>query len=232
MVGRDEITRESSSMNGKRSLRIALWACGPLLLCCAVTQSSTAPRPDHRPGAAVVADSPRPCPRAQIEREAILDLVHEYRFITDHASIDRLSDAIHQEAVAAGVDPLLVAAIVARESSFRSRVESHAGAVGLMQLRPFVAKDLAERHQVEWRGLETLHAPELNLRLGARYYRELTVRFGGDPRLALAAYHRGPTRLARQLERGPLGDSRYVDRVLELYERLDERRREGLSVRS
>ena len=156
----------------------------------------------------------------QVDRQAILALVGEHRADTDTEWRAQVSDAIYDEAMAAGIDPLLVAAIVARESSFRERVVSHAGAVGLMQLRPFVAEDLARQNDLEWKGRETLNRPELNVRLGASYYRQLVVRFDGDAQLALAAYHRGPTRLRRQLERGTFTGSRYASRVMELYEAL------------
>lgn len=156
----------------------------------------------------------------QVDRQAIRTLIDEHRGDTDAQWRVQVSDAIYDEAMAVGIDPLLVAAIVARESSFRNRVVSHAGAVGLMQLRPFVARDLAEKSDLEWQGRETLHSPELNVRLGASYYRELIQRFDGDALLALAAYHRGPTRLRRQLNSGTFSGSRYARRVLELYEAL------------
>jgi soluble lytic murein transglycosylase len=83
-----------------------------------------------------------------------------------------------------------------------------------------VAEDLARQHDLEWQGRETLHHPGLNVRLGAFYYRQLVHRFDGDALLALAAYHRGPTRLRRQLDRGTFAGSRYARRVMELYESL------------
>jgi soluble lytic murein transglycosylase len=164
----------------------------------------------------------------QIDRQTILALVHEHRGDTDAEWRRQVSDAIYEEAMGVGIDPLLVAAIVARESSFRNRVVSHAGAVGLMQLRPFVARELARQNDMEWQGRETLHCPELNVKLGASYYRELIQRFEGDALLALAAYHRGPTRLRRQLDRGTFSGSRYAQRVLELYEALSAGRDELL----
>ena len=65
------------------------------------------------------------------------------------------------------------------ESSFRPGAVSEAGAVGLMQLRPFVAQDVAERNDLLWSGEITLVEPNQNVRLGVRYYRELVDRFQG-----------------------------------------------------
>ena len=157
---------------------------------------------------------------SQEGRATILALVQEHR----QGGIDRrhreLADAIFYESVAANVDPLMVASIVARESSFKSRAVSPVGAVGLMQLRPFVARDVARSADLEWRGLETLHDPEINLRLGILYYKQLVERFDGDPRKALTAYNFGPTRVSRELRSGKYNGSHYADRVIELHARL------------
>ena len=169
--------------------------------------------------------------RERVEIEVLHGLVGEYCGSADPTWRSHLVEVIHREATTAGIDPLLVAAIVARESSFRARVVSRAGAVGLMQLRPFVARDVARRVQLEWRDDETLRRPESNVRLGVTYYRELVQRFDGDPHLALAAYHRGPTRLERELRSGAFGGSGYASRVLRLYGELDAGRRDRLAPR-
>ena len=192
------------------------WLCGLVLLLFAAS-----PAPPGGPGAR---ELERAEARARVEREMLRALVRQHRRAADESWRDRLVDAIHDEATIAGVDPLLVGAIVARESSFRSLAVSRAGAVGLMQLRPWVARDLARRTELEWREGETLWQPESNVRLGVSYYRELVRRFGGDSKLALAAYHRGPTRLARELRAGSFAESRYAQSVLALYRELDTRR--------
>ena len=70
---------------------------------------------------------------------------------------------------------------------------------------------------VEWNGVETLHRPDRNVRLGALYYRELLERFDGDHERALTAYNYGPTRVRRQIANGTYRGSSYARRVLELY---------------
>jgi len=169
--------------------------------------------------------------RDRVDIEMLHGLVFEHCRLADASWRNRLVEAIHQESKSAGVDPLLVGAIVARESSFRTLVVSRSGAVGLMQLRPFVARDLARRTELEWREGETLRRPESNVRLGVTYYRELMQRFGGDASLALAAYHRGPTRVARELRQGVFAGSGYARRVLGLYGELDARRNRRLARR-
>lgn len=160
------------------------------------------------------------------DRETILSVVRQHRRQANEDWLHMLADAIYQESIEAAVDPLLVASIVAKESSFRTRAVSHAGAVGLMQLRPWVARDVAERSDLEWAGRETLHSPNLNVRLGILYYKELMERFEGDAIKALTAYNYGPTRVSRQVREGSYAASNYAKRVLELYDQLSARRQE------
>lgn len=184
-----------------------------------VAECFSPPQPVVAPPEAIDADD-----IAAAELEAIRSLAQLHMAKAADDRLYALADAIFQESEAAGVDPLMVAAIVAKESSFRSGVVSRAGAVGLMQLRPFVARDIAERTELEWQGATTLHHPENNLRLGIHYYSELVDRFDGDVHLALAAYNRGPTRVSRQVRSGITITSRYADRILGLYRDLDAQR--------
>jgi soluble lytic murein transglycosylase len=157
--------------------------------------------------------------RVVLDTERVLEVVREHRRTATDVWRKTLAEAIVAEALAEDLDPLFVAAIVARESSFKTRIESHAGAVGLMQLRPWVARDLALRSAMEWDGKQTLHDPRLNVRLGVRYYKELFDRFG-DEQAALTAYCFGPSRVAQQLRAGTFGGSRYAREILALHERL------------
>jgi soluble lytic murein transglycosylase len=162
-----------------------------------------------------------------VEKDIILETVRRYRPTTEDSWRSVLAETVHREAAAAGMDPLLITAMVAKESSFQSRVVSRAGAVGLMQMRPFVARDVATRRgeaSVEWLGVETLHQPDSNVRLGILYYQELVDRFDGDLATALEAYNRGPSRVGRELREGSFSYSGYADSVLGLYDELDAQR--------
>ncbi len=85
-----------------------------------------------------------------------------------------------------GLDPHLVAAVVAAESSFRPDAVSAAGARGLMQLMPATARAL---------GVDS-GCPFANVAGGVRYLRAQLERFGSLT-VALAAYNAGPARIAR-----------------------------------
>ena len=99
------------------------------------------------------------------------------------------------------LDPSLLAAVIYTESRFNARAHSDAGAIGLMQLLPDTARGIAVRTGGNAFVVDDLYVPELNVRYGAWYLRNLLNRYG-DERTALAAYHAGPG------QRRPLAASR------------------------
>lgn len=120
------------------------------------------------------------------------------------------SAALERAAVAAGIDPRLLAALVRAESGFQPAARSHAGAVGLAQLMPETARGL---------GVDP-YDPLQNLQGGARYLAAQLRRFGSVP-LALAAYNAGPRRVQEAGGIPDIAETRtYVRRVLDEYARL------------
>jgi hypothetical protein len=89
---------------------------------------------------------------------------------------------IQTVAAETGVDADLLRRVVRQESGGNPRAVSPAGARGLMQLMPATARGL---------GVDP-DDPIQNLRGGARYLKQQLDRYGGDTRLALAAYNAGP----------------------------------------
>ncbi len=80
----------------------------------------------------------------------------------------------HAEARKAGLDPLLIMAVIGIESSFNPIAESVAGAKGLMQIIPrFHGEKLAE-----FGGDRAVYDPEANIRVGTRIIREYLTRTG------------------------------------------------------
>ena len=88
------------------------------------------------------------------------------------------------------LDPSLLAAVIYTESRFDAKATSSAGAIGLMQLLPETARGIAVRTGGDAFVVDDLYVPELNVRYGAWYLRNLLDRYG-DERTALAAYHAG-----------------------------------------
>ena len=129
-----------------------------------------------------------------------------------------IADVIVDESWRHGYDPLFVQAIVEVESTCSPSARSRAGALGLIQVKPATARDVADRSGILWEGSEGLMRPEVNVEIGLRYLAELEERFS-DPYLAVAAYNLGPTRVAR-MEPSSARRSRYVRKVMRRYEGL------------
>ena len=69
-------------------------------------------------------------------------------------------------------------------------------------------------------GEHQLLEPDLNIELGTYYLRQLVDHYHGDMDLALEAYNRGPTKLARLQADGGPGPRNYAERVLSRREEL------------
>lgn len=110
-----------------------------------------------------------------------------------------------------GLDPYLVVGLIRVESSGSNFARSPVDARGLMQIRPFVGKELAQKAKLEWDGADTLHDPAVNVALGVRYLAYLEKKFG-TVHNALSAYNLGPTRLRRQLAAGQQ-PADYADKI-------------------
>ena len=96
-----------------------------------------------------------------------------------------------------GIDPLVLLAVIRQESRFQSDVLSSAGAVGLMQLMPRTAAEVARREKMPKPGRKDLLRPAVNIRLGAAYLSRLVNGYGGDYYRAVAAYNAGEASVER-----------------------------------
>ena len=140
-------------------------------------------------------------------------------------------DIIVREARAQGLDPFFVAGLIRQESMFHSRIQSSAGAVGLMQLMPGTAREVAGSLGIRY-SPEGLDDPETNVRLGTTFLSSMVSRFDGLAEDALAAYNAGPSRIRqwRQrpayrdrdvfLEHIPFRETRHYVKVVQQYTRI------------
>jgi hypothetical protein len=116
-------------------------------------------------------------------------------FVTDP---DRraLAPAFEAAARESRVPATLLMALAWRESEWNEKAVSGAGAVGIGQLLPptstFVAQELLHQPGLDPR------RPVDNIRLTARYLRELINTFHGEERLGVGAYLQGSTSVASQ----------------------------------
>jgi soluble lytic murein transglycosylase-like protein len=131
----------------------------------------------------------------------------------------RVAGAIENARLNHHVDPMLVLAVIHQESHFRADARGPGGSIGLMQVRPFVAADVARRHNIPWSGAKTLLDPAANVQIGACYLSEMLKMFH-DPALAITAYNMGPYRVQRLVARGHHPKPAYLVSVLKHFQAL------------
>ena len=101
------------------------------------------------------------------------------------------------------LDPYLIAALIAQESTFTADVKSAANAYGLMQLLPSTGRQYARRIGITKRfSIGMLTTADTNLRMGTAYFADLVQQFGGT-HFALATYNAGPSRVQRWINDKP-----------------------------
>ncbi len=142
-------------------------------------------------------------------------------------------DIYKKNSKATGVALSFLYGISRQESMLNPRVKSPAGAVGLMQLMPGTAKLVSRQNKWSYGGERTLTNPEVNVRLGSAYIKNMLEKFSNNRILAAAAYNAGPGRIykweskdgrardaAMFIENIPFAETRkYVQNVL-LYDSI------------
>jgi len=122
-------------------------------------------------------------------------------------------ELVTQAALHAGLPPAIVHSIARAESGYREDAISPKGAIGLMQLMPKTAAELDVDP----------HDPAQNAEAGARYLRELLLKYENDPHQvskAVAAYNAGPAAVDKYHGIPPYPETvQYVNRVLKQYQK-------------
>ena len=140
-------------------------------------------------------------------------------------------DLVSQEADANDLPPLLLLALVRQESFFQPDALSFADALGLTQVIPTTAEEIAGQLEADDFQTSDLLRPAVSLRFGAHYLGNQLEFLDSDIPAALAAYNGGPGN-AQGWQEAALGDPElfletvafsetraYVELVLEHYAR-------------
>lgn len=101
------------------------------------------------------------------------------------------SEYVYKYSEENNLDPLLTFAIIKAESNFNRNIKSRSGAIGLMQLMESTALEEAEEVNEEIVVTESLYNPEINIKIGTKYYSKLIKKYNNNMLLALAAYNAG-----------------------------------------
>ncbi|MEW5738835.1 MAG: transglycosylase SLT domain-containing protein [Myxococcota bacterium] len=169
--------------------------------------------------------------RLWLKRELAGPITPERRPMWEIAYPRAFRDIVVTHATAAdGLDPDLLQALMREESALDPKALSWAGALGLCQLMPPTAAEVAAKLKLKRPSQAQLLEPDLNIRLGARYLSDLLLRAHGVKQFALAGYNAGESAVARWrrengdedlaawVEQIPLQETRgYVKRVLRSY---------------
>ncbi len=120
---------------------------------------------------------------------------------------------IRRNSLSYELDPYMIAALIAQESTFVPDIRSHANAIGLMQLVPATGRRYARTLKLRRYTTAQLETPETNVKLGTAYFSDLRKKFGGD-HYALASYNAGEYRVARWIaERPGLAQDEFIDDI-------------------
>ena len=122
-------------------------------------------------------------------------------------------DGIRKNAAARGLDPYIVAALIAQESTFDPKARSAANAWGLMQIIPSTGRRLARSLGIRRFSTTMLTDPDINLRMGTLYFSKLIEQFDGSY-YALASYNAGESRVVRwKAERPGIEQDEFIDDI-------------------
>lgn len=114
------------------------------------------------------------------------------------------ANEIQAAAKGQSLNPVLVRSLIRQESAFNPRAVSRSNALGLMQLIPPTAREMADLLK-----LGPLVLPEdgfrvgVNVQMGTTYLARMIRYFSGSVPLGLAAYNAGPRRMEAFLEARP-----------------------------
>jgi soluble lytic murein transglycosylase-like protein len=111
-------------------------------------------------------------PLDPVQRALVQSLSRRYRIASEATAT--IVSAAYRAAAAAGLDPLLVLAVISIESRFNPLAESSMGAKGLMQIIPKFHRAKLALHG----GDQAVLDPESNIEVGTRILREYIYRTG------------------------------------------------------
>jgi len=122
-------------------------------------------------------------------------------------------EIISRHTANSGLNQCLTFALIRAESNFLPTARSPVGALGLMQLMPSTAKDIARGLGID-ASTPQLTNPEVNVRIGTRHLKDMIRRFNGNLVSAVAAYNAGATPVLRWRKNFPtLREDEFIENI-------------------
>jgi len=132
-------------------------------------------------------------------------------------TVNDIATSIHEASSRFKLPPEMILAVIRIESAFDINAQSDKGAVGLMQILPSTAQEIAQELRMEWHGDQILRDPQANIEMGVYYLTKLIAQFN-NLSVALAAYNHGPGRIAELSEAKADLPMDYSEKVLSHYQ--------------
>lgn len=104
----------------------------------------------------------------------------------------KYENLVVQSAAEFNIPPTLLAGLIFTESRFNEKATSRVGAIGLTQVMPATGAAIATRLGIANFKTDDLYRPEIAIRFGAYYVRNLLDRYNNEVDVALAGYNGGP----------------------------------------
>jgi soluble lytic murein transglycosylase len=120
--------------------------------------------------------------------------------VEEHYFPVKFRHLVKKYAVENSLDPLLVAAIISKESRFDPKAVSGSSAKGIMQIMPATGEEIAQKLKISPYSEDDLFNPETNIRFGCYYLAKMQKEFDYDNTLALAAYNSGRENVKKWLK--------------------------------
>ncbi|UCD94085.1 MAG: transglycosylase SLT domain-containing protein [Candidatus Zixiibacteriota bacterium] len=156
------------------------------------------------------------------EKLQILQVIEDFQIGFTDDEKNELAEVISLECKKYDYDPMFLMALILTESSFKRGQISSKGARGLMQIRPFVGRSLADKIGVEWRDSTTLFEPGLNVQMGSLHLFEMILEFK-DIRKAIISYNLGETALRSRVRLNKPLPKSFLNKVVDNYNMLKEK---------
>lgn len=115
----------------------------------------------------------------------------------------RYSEYVEKYAEEYNIDKYLVYAIIKAESNFDEEAKSTSNAVGLMQIMESTAFETANKIDLDV-SEEDLFNPELNIKIGLKYFTSLLEKYNNNYNLAIIAYNAGIGNVDKWIKEGTI----------------------------